>query len=39
MTFDTRLNQLMTAFQQGATLVMFRFVFARETVRSICPPT
>lgn len=32
MTFDAGLNQLMTAFQQGATLVMIRFVFAREIV-------
>lgn len=31
-SFDAGLNQLMTAFQQGGTLVMMTFVFAREIV-------
>jgi acyl-CoA ligase (AMP-forming) (exosortase A-associated) len=31
-SFDAGLNQLMTAVQQGATLVMMTFVFAREIV-------
>ncbi|HEY9645348.1 MAG TPA: acyl-CoA ligase (AMP-forming), exosortase A system-associated [Chroococcidiopsis sp.] len=32
-SFDAGLNQLMTAFQQGATLVLINFVFAREIVQ------
>lgn len=32
-SFDAGLNQLMTAFQQGATLVLTNFVFAREVVQ------
>src|SRR5215475_5486439 len=31
-SFDAGLNQLMTAFQQGATLVLITFVFARQIV-------
>jgi acyl-CoA ligase (AMP-forming) (exosortase A-associated) len=31
-SFDAGLNQLMTAFEKGATLVMLNFVFAREIV-------
>jgi acyl-CoA ligase (AMP-forming) (exosortase A-associated) len=32
-SFDAGLNQLMTAFQQGGTLVLMTFVFAREIVQ------
>ena len=32
-TFDAGLNQLMTAFQRGGTLVMATFTFAREIVQ------
>jgi acyl-CoA ligase (AMP-forming) (exosortase A-associated) len=32
-SFDAGLNQLMTAFQQSATLVLMIFVFAREIVQ------
>jgi acyl-CoA ligase (AMP-forming) (exosortase A-associated) len=32
MSFDAGLNQLTTAFQQGATLVLINFVFARQIV-------
>jgi len=32
-SFDAGLNQLMTAFQQGGTLVLITFVFAREVVQ------
>jgi acyl-CoA ligase (AMP-forming) (exosortase A-associated) len=32
-SFDAGMNQLMTAWQQGATLVLINFVFAREVVR------
>ena len=32
-SFDAGLNQLMTAFQQGATVVLINFVFAREVVQ------
>lgn len=32
-SFDAGLNQLMTAFQQGGTLVLINFVFAREIVQ------
>jgi acyl-CoA synthetase (AMP-forming)/AMP-acid ligase II len=31
-SFDAGMNQLTTAFQQGATLVLINFVFAREIV-------
>lgn len=31
-SFDAGMNQLMTAFQQGATLVLMTFTFAREIV-------
>jgi acyl-CoA ligase (AMP-forming) (exosortase A-associated) len=34
-SFDAGLNQLMTAFQQGGTLVMMSFVFAREIVQML----
>ncbi|MCA9422925.1 MAG: AMP-binding protein, partial [Nitrospira sp.] len=34
-SFDVGLNQLMTAFQQGATLVLMNFVFAKEIVRKL----
>ncbi len=32
-SFDAGLNQLMTAFQQGCTLVLMTFVFAKEIVQ------
>jgi acyl-CoA ligase (AMP-forming) (exosortase A-associated) len=32
-SFDAGLNQLLTAFQQGGTLVLINFVFAREIVQ------
>lgn len=32
-SFDAGLNQLMTAFQQGGTIVLTNFVFARELVQ------
>jgi acyl-CoA synthetase (AMP-forming)/AMP-acid ligase II len=32
-SFDAGMNQLMTAWQQGATLVLINFVFAREVVK------
>lgn len=32
-SFDAGLNQLMTAFQQGGTLILTSFVFAREIVQ------
>lgn len=35
LTFDAGLNQLTTAFLQGATLVMINFVFARQIVESL----
>src|SRR5438105_10639780 len=31
-SFDAGMNQIMTAFQQGGTLVMMTFTFAREIV-------
>src|SRR6185369_8878449 len=31
-TFDAGMNQMMTAFQQGATLVLIKFVFAKELI-------
>jgi acyl-CoA ligase (AMP-forming) (exosortase A-associated) len=34
-SFDAGLNQLTTAFQQGATIVLMTFVFAREIVRKL----
>ncbi len=34
-SFDAGLNQLMTAFQQGGTLVLINFVFAREIVQAL----
>jgi len=34
-SFDAGLNQLMTAFQQGGTLVILNFVFAREIVQTL----
>jgi acyl-CoA ligase (AMP-forming) (exosortase A-associated) len=34
-SFDAGLNQLMTAFQQGGTLVLMTFVFAREIVSAL----
>jgi acyl-CoA ligase (AMP-forming) (exosortase A-associated) len=32
-SFDAGMNQLMTAFQQGGTIVLINFVFAREVVQ------
>jgi acyl-CoA ligase (AMP-forming) (exosortase A-associated) len=34
-SFDAGLNQLMTAFAQGATIVLINFVFAREIVQTL----
>jgi acyl-CoA ligase (AMP-forming) (exosortase A-associated) len=34
-SFDAGLNQLMTAFQQGCTLVLMTFVFAKEIVQML----
>jgi len=34
-SFDAGLNQIMTAFQQGATIVLKPFVFAREIVSAL----
>jgi acyl-CoA ligase (AMP-forming) (exosortase A-associated) len=34
-SFDAGLNQMMTAFQQGATVVLKPFVFAREIVTAL----
>lgn len=34
-SFDAGLNQLMTAFQQGGTLILITFVFAREIVQTL----
>jgi acyl-CoA ligase (AMP-forming) (exosortase A-associated) len=34
-TFDAGLNQLTTAFQQGATLVLVNFVFAKQIVEAL----
>jgi len=34
-SFDAGLNQLMTAFQQGGTIVLINFVFAREIVQML----
>ena len=35
LTFDAGLNQLTTAFQQGATLVLINFLFARQIVEML----
>jgi acyl-CoA ligase (AMP-forming) (exosortase A-associated) len=35
LSFDAGLNQLMTAFQQGATLVLINFVFAKQIVEML----
>ena len=34
-SFDAGMNQLMTAFQQGATLILINFVFTREVVQTL----
>jgi len=34
-SFDAGLNQLMTAFQQGGTIILIQFVFAREIVQTL----
>lgn len=34
-SFDAGMNQLMTAWQQGGTLVLTNFVFAREVVQTL----
>ena len=34
-SFDAGMNQLMTAWQQGATMVLINFVFAREVVKTL----
>jgi acyl-CoA synthetase (AMP-forming)/AMP-acid ligase II len=34
-SFDAGMNQLMTAWQRGATLVLINFVFAREVVQTL----
>jgi acyl-CoA ligase (AMP-forming) (exosortase A-associated) len=34
-SFDAGMNQLMTAFEKGGTLVLINFVFAREIVRML----
>lgn len=34
-SFDAGLNQLMTAFQQGGTIVLINFVFARDIVQAL----
>jgi acyl-CoA ligase (AMP-forming) (exosortase A-associated) len=34
-SFDAGLNQLMTAFQQGGTLVLMTFVFVREIIQTL----
>jgi acyl-CoA ligase (AMP-forming) (exosortase A-associated) len=34
-SFDAGLNQLMTTFQQGATIVLINFAFAREVVEAL----
>ncbi len=34
-SFDAGLNQLMTAFQQGSTIVLINFAFAREVVQAL----
>ncbi|HWR17294.1 MAG TPA: acyl-CoA ligase (AMP-forming), exosortase A system-associated [Terriglobales bacterium] len=34
-SFDAGMNQLTTAFQQGATIVLIKFIFAREIVNAL----
>ena len=34
-SFDAGMNQLMTAWQQGAAMVLINFVFAREVVKTL----
>src|SRR5262245_18969429 len=34
-SFDAGMNQLMTAFQQGGTIILITFVFARDIVRTL----
>src|SRR5271165_2530410 len=34
-SFDAGMNQLMTAFQQGGTIVLIRFVFAKEIIDAL----
>ena len=34
-SFDAGMNQLMTAFQQGATIVLIKFVFAKEIIEAL----
>jgi acyl-CoA ligase (AMP-forming) (exosortase A-associated) len=34
-TFDAGMNQLMTAFQQGGTIVLIKFVFAKEIIKAL----
>jgi acyl-CoA ligase (AMP-forming) (exosortase A-associated) len=34
-SFDAGMNQLMTAFEKGATLVLINFMFARELVQAL----
>jgi acyl-CoA ligase (AMP-forming) (exosortase A-associated) len=34
-SFDAGMNQLMTAFQQGGTIILMTFVFAREIVQML----
>jgi acyl-CoA ligase (AMP-forming) (exosortase A-associated) len=34
-SFDAGMNQLMTAFQQGGTIVLIKFVFAREIIDAL----
>jgi acyl-CoA ligase (AMP-forming) (exosortase A-associated) len=34
-SFDAGMNQLMTAFQQGGTIVLINFVFARDVVQML----
>ena len=35
LSFDAGLNQVMTAFQQGCTLILMTFVFAKEIVKKM----
>jgi acyl-CoA ligase (AMP-forming) (exosortase A-associated) len=34
-SFDAGMNQLMTAFQQGATIALIKFVFARDIISAL----
>ena len=34
-SFDAGMNQLMTAFQQGGTIVLIKFVFAKEIINAL----